>query len=34
MHFNRRLEEDRLCCLVTVGVRPEGTKELESAAPA
>ena len=23
-----RLEEDRLCCLVIVGVRPDGTKEL------
>ena len=28
MHFNIRLEEDRLCCLVIVGVRPDGTKEL------
>ncbi len=27
-HFNVRLEEDRLCCLVIVGVRPDGTKEL------
>lgn len=26
--FNVRLEEDRLCCLVIVGVRPDGTKEL------
>gem|GEM_PF-3742390 len=28
MHFNVRLEEDRLCCLVVVGVRPDGTKVL------
>jgi putative transposase len=28
VHFNIRLEEDRLCCLVMVGVRPDGTKEL------
>ena len=28
VHFNVRLEEDRLCCLVVVGVRPDGTKEL------
>ncbi len=28
IHFNIRLEEDRLCCLVFVGVRPDGTKEL------
>lgn len=28
IHFNVRLEEDRLCCLVIVGVRPDGTKEL------
>ena len=28
VHFNVRLEEDRLCCLVLVGVRPDGTKEL------
>ncbi len=28
IHFNIRLEEDRLCCLVIVGVRPDGTKEL------
>jgi transposase-like protein len=26
--FNVRLAEDRLCCLVVVGVRPDGTKEL------
>ena len=28
VHFNVRLEEDRLCCLVIVGVRPDGAKEL------
>ena len=28
IHFNVRLEEDRLCCLVIVGVRTDGTKEL------
>jgi transposase-like protein len=28
VHFNIRLEEDRLCCLVIVGVRLDGTKEL------
>lgn len=28
IHFNVRLEEDRLCCLVIVGVRADGTKEL------
>ena len=28
LHFNVRLEEDRLCCLVLVGVRPDGRKEL------
>ncbi len=28
IHFNIRLEADRLCCLVIVGVRPDGTKEL------
>jgi transposase-like protein len=28
IHFNVRLEEDRLCTLVVVGVRPDGTKEL------
>ncbi len=28
MHFNVRIEEDRLCCLVLVGVRPDGRKEL------
>src|ERR1019366_1097028 len=28
VHFTIRLEEERLCCLVIVGVRPYGTKEL------
>jgi len=28
IHFNIRLEEDRLCALVVVGVRADGTKEL------
>jgi putative transposase len=28
VHFNVRLEEARLCCLVVVGVRSDGTKEL------
>jgi putative transposase len=28
IHFNIRLEEERLCCLVVVGVRADGTKEL------
>lgn len=28
VHFNIRLEEDRPCCLVIVGVRLDGTKEL------
>jgi len=28
VNFNVRLEEDRLCCLVLVGVRRDGTKEL------
>ncbi len=32
VHFNVRLEEDRLCCLVIVGVRPDGTKELVAVA--
>jgi putative transposase len=27
VNFNVRLEEDRLCCLVLVGVRTDGTKE-------
>jgi transposase-like protein len=28
VHFCIRLEEDRLCALVIIGVRPDGTKEL------
>ena len=28
IHYNVRLEEERLCCLVIVGVRADGTKEL------
>ena len=28
IHLNIRLEEDRLCLLVIIGVRPDGTKEL------
>ncbi len=28
VHFRVRLEEDRLCTLVILGVRPDGTKEL------
>ncbi len=28
VHFNVRLDDDRLCTLVTIGVRPDGTKEL------
>ena len=28
VHFKVRLEEERLCCLVIVGVRADGTKEL------
>ena len=31
-HFRIRLEEDRLCCLVIVGVRADGTKELIASA--
>lgn len=30
IHFNIRLEEDRLCVLVTIGVKTDGTKELIS----
>ena len=30
IHFNVRLEEARLCALVIVGVRADGTKELVS----
>ena len=28
IHFNIRLEDERLCTLVMLGVRPDGTKEL------
>jgi len=28
VHFNVRLDEERLCCLVIVGARVDGTKEL------
>src|SRR4029450_7905027 len=28
VHFNVRLEDDRLCTLVVIGARPDGTKEL------
>lgn len=28
IHFNVRLEDDRVCTLVMIGVRPDGTKEL------
>ena len=28
VHFRIRLEEDQLCCLVVVGVKTDGTKEL------
>jgi len=28
IHFNVRLEEDRLCTLVLIGARPDGTKEV------
>jgi hypothetical protein len=28
VHCNVRLEDDRLCTLVMIGVRPDGTKEL------
>ena len=28
IHFNVRLEDDRLCTLVIIGTRPDGTKEL------
>jgi transposase-like protein len=28
VHFNVRLDDDRLCCLVMIGVRLDGTKEL------
>lgn len=32
IHFNLRLEDGRLCCLVLVGVRADGTKELVAVA--
>jgi putative transposase len=32
IHFNIRLEDGRLCCLVLVGVRADGTKELVAVA--
>jgi hypothetical protein len=32
IHFNIRLDEGRLCCLVLVGVRVDGTKELVAVA--
>jgi putative transposase len=32
IHFNLRLEDGRLCCLVGVGVRTDGTKELVAVA--
>jgi transposase-like protein len=32
VHFNLRLEDGRLCCLVIVGVRADGTKELVAVA--
>jgi putative transposase len=32
IHFNLRLEQGRLCCLVLVGVRADGTKELVAVA--
>ena len=32
VHFRIRLEEDRLACLVIIGVRPDGTKELVAVA--
>ena len=28
VHFNIRLEDDRLCTLVVIGARPDGTKEV------
>ena len=28
IHFTIRLEEDRLCALVPIGVRPDGTEEV------
>jgi len=32
VHFRIRLESDRLCCLVIIGVRPDGRKELVAVA--
>jgi putative transposase len=32
IHFNLRLADGRLCCLVIVGVRADGTKELVAVA--
>jgi hypothetical protein len=32
VHFRVRLEQARLCCLVIVGVRADGTKELVAVA--
>jgi putative transposase len=32
IHFNLRLEDGRLCCLVLIGVRADGTKELVAVA--
>ncbi len=32
VHFRIRLESDRLCCLVIIGVRPDGTKQLVAVA--
>ena len=32
IHFRVRLEQTRLCCLVIVGVRADGTKELVAVA--
>src|SRR3989454_11037953 len=34
VHFNVRLEDDRLCTLVMIGVRPDGTKALCGRRPA
>ena len=34
VHFNVRLDEERLCCLVIVGVRADGTKEFVAIASA
>ena len=32
VHFNVRLDDERLCCLVLVGVRADGAKELVAVA--